>query len=74
MSVLVPYTVEQDETGVWCASADLGPEYGVVLTDGPTSTAALSSLTEGIRLVFEDEGGAPNWLMRSDVLAIPDVA
>jgi len=74
MSVLVPYTMEQDETGTWCASADLGPDYGVVLTDGPTPEVALNSLTEGIRLVFNDEGGAPAWLMRGDVLAIPDVA
>jgi hypothetical protein len=74
MSVLVPYTLEQDESGTWCARADLGAEYGVVLTDGETPEAALDSLAAGVQLVFRDEGGAPAWLMRGNALAIPDVA
>jgi hypothetical protein len=31
----VPYVVEQDEDGVWCASAQLRPGVGAV-GDGPT--------------------------------------
>ena len=27
-AVHIPYTVEQDEDGVWCAHAQLRPEFG----------------------------------------------
>src|SRR5438132_10921950 len=41
--VHVPYVVEQDEDGVWCASALLRPGVGAV-GDGPNAVAASSHL------------------------------
>ncbi|REE95862.1 hypothetical protein [Thermomonospora umbrina] len=71
--VLVPYTVDQDESGGWHARADLGP-YGVAYGEGSTRQEAITDLQAGVALVFEDEGAAPRWLPRADVLAIPEVA
>lgn len=53
--VLVPYSVEQDETGAWCARADLG-QFGVAYGEGDTPQRAFNDLENGVALVFEDEG------------------
>jgi hypothetical protein len=45
--VHVPYTVEQDEDGVWCAHAQLRPGVGAN-GDGPTREAAIADLREAL--------------------------
>jgi predicted RNase H-like HicB family nuclease len=46
-TVHVPYRLEQDEDGVWCASAQLRPGVGAV-GDGATREAALDDLREAL--------------------------
>ena len=41
----VPYTLEQDEDGVWCASAQLRPGAGAV-GDGATADEAIADLRD----------------------------
>lgn len=45
--VHVPYTIEQDEDGVWCARAQLRPGVGAN-GDGPTREAAIADLREAL--------------------------
>ena len=45
--VHVPYTIEQDEDGVWCAHAQLRPDAGAN-GDGPTREAAIADLREAL--------------------------
>ncbi|HUY50306.1 MAG TPA: hypothetical protein VMV92_32140 [Streptosporangiaceae bacterium] len=56
--VHVPYAVEQDEDGVWCASAQLRPGVGAV-GDGPTQEAAVADLREALEVLL-DEVGPPD--------------
>jgi hypothetical protein len=56
--VHVPYAVEQDEDGVWCASAQLRPGVGAV-GDGPTQEAAIADLRTALEALI-------------DVVGIPD--
>jgi predicted RNase H-like HicB family nuclease len=58
--VHVPYVVEQDEDGVWCASAQLRPGVGAV-GDGPTQEAAIAHLREALEVLL-DEVGPPDGL------------
>jgi hypothetical protein len=44
-TVHVPYTLEQDEDGVWCASAQLRPGVGAV-GDGETREALQALIAE----------------------------
>jgi predicted RNase H-like HicB family nuclease len=53
----LPYTLEQDEDGVWCASAQLRPGVGAV-GDGATPEEALADLRGAAALLIE-EVGAP---------------
>jgi predicted RNase H-like HicB family nuclease len=53
--VHVPYTVEQDEDGVWCASALLRPGVGAV-GDGATQEEAIADLRAGLELLIEEVG------------------
>ena len=55
--VHVPYTVEQDEDGVRCASAQLRPGVGAV-GDGATPEEAIADLREALAVLIE-EVGAP---------------
>lgn len=55
--VHVPYTIEQDEDGVWCASAQLRPGIGAV-GDGVTEEAALADLRGALAALIA-EAGAP---------------
>jgi predicted RNase H-like HicB family nuclease len=51
----VPYVVEQDEDGVWCASALLRPGVGAV-GDGATQEEAIADLRAGLELLIEEVG------------------
>jgi predicted RNase H-like HicB family nuclease len=46
-AVHVPYTVEQDEDGVWCAHAQLRPGVGAN-GQGDTPEAAVADLREAL--------------------------
>lgn len=58
--VHVPYTVEQDEGGVWCANGLLRPGVGAN-GEGETAEAAVEDLSEALICVVE-EFGAPDEL------------
>ena len=54
-TVHVPYNLEQDEDGVWCASAQLRPGVGAV-GDGTTREAALDDLREALQALVGEVG------------------
>jgi predicted RNase H-like HicB family nuclease len=54
-TVHVPYTLEQDEDGVWCAAAQLRPGVGAV-GDGATREAALDDLREAVQALIAEVG------------------
>ena len=54
-TVHVPYTLEQDEDGVWCASAQLRLGVGAV-GDGETREAALDDLREALQALIAEVG------------------
>jgi predicted RNase H-like HicB family nuclease len=56
----VPYVVEQDEDGAWCAAAQLGPGVGAA-GDGLTREAAIGELRAALELLIT-EVGAPDEL------------
>lgn len=66
--VHVPYTVSQDETGMWCASAELRPGVGAV-GDGATAEEAVADLRESLSVLLA-EVGPPDEL----TLTLDDVA
>lgn len=47
--------IEQDEDGVWCASAQLRPGVGAV-GDGPTPEAAIADLREALKVLLVEVG------------------
>jgi predicted RNase H-like HicB family nuclease len=51
----VPYIVEQDEDGVWCASAQLRPGVAA-FGDGSTQEAAIADLRTAVELLLEEVG------------------
>jgi predicted RNase H-like HicB family nuclease len=53
--VHVPYTVEQDEDGVWCASALIRPGAGAV-GDGVTPEEAVSDLRDALAALIAEIG------------------
>jgi predicted RNase H-like HicB family nuclease len=53
--VHVPYVVEQDEDGIWCASAQLRPGVAA-FGDGQTRDEALDDLRAGLELLIEEVG------------------
>jgi predicted RNase H-like HicB family nuclease len=53
--VHVPYTLDQDEDGVWCASAFIRPGVGAV-GDGATPEEALADLREGLAALIAEIG------------------
>src|SRR5215469_15740191 len=69
MTVLVPMTIEQDEDGWWCAHAQLGLNVGAN-GQGRTRKEALDDLREAVLASFEADGGVPEWLVRSNLLAV----
>jgi predicted RNase H-like HicB family nuclease len=62
----LPYTMEQDEDGVWCASAQLRPGVGAV-GDGATQEEALADLREALALLIEEVGAPPELTLTLDV-------
>ena len=54
-TVHLPYTLEQDEDGVWCAAAQLRPGVGAV-GDGETPEAALDDLREALQALLAEVG------------------
>ena len=60
-AVHVPYTVEQDEDGVWCAHAQLRPGVGAN-GEGDTLDAAVADLHEAL------EGSLPVTILLGQVL------
>jgi len=59
-SVHVPYTVEQDEGGVWCAHAQLRPGVGAN-GEGQTAEAAIADLRDAL-IALVEEFGVPDEL------------
>ena len=59
-AVHIPYTVEQDEDGVWCADAQLRPGVGAN-GEGHTREAAVADLREALEGLIA-EFGAPQEL------------
>jgi predicted RNase H-like HicB family nuclease len=53
--VHVPYAVEHDEDGVWCASAQLRPGVAA-FGDGPTREEAVADLRAGLELLIGEVG------------------
>jgi len=53
--VHVPYTLDQDEDGVWCASALIRPGVGAA-GDGATLEEALDDLREGLAALIAEIG------------------
>lgn len=62
-TVHVPYTLEQDEDGIWCAHAWLGSSGGAN-GNGSTSEAAVADLREAVEMVI-NEDGVPEQLART---------
>jgi hypothetical protein len=62
-TVHVPYTLEQDEDGIWCAHAWLGASGGAN-GNGPTADDAVADLREAVQMVI-DEDGVPEQLART---------
>ena len=54
-TVHVPYTIEPDEDGVWCAAAQLRPGVGAV-GDGATREAALDDLRDALQALIAEVG------------------
>jgi predicted RNase H-like HicB family nuclease len=51
----VPYTIEQDEDGIWCAAAALTPD-AFANGQGATREAAIEDLKAAIELLAESVG------------------
>lgn len=64
--VHVPYTLDQDEDGVWCASAQLRPGVGAV-GDGATPEEAIADLREALMVLIEEVGAPPELTLTLDV-------
>jgi predicted RNase H-like HicB family nuclease len=53
--VHVPYDIEQDEDGVWCAHAQLRPQVGAH-GEGETPDAAVADLKEALSGLIAEFG------------------
>lgn len=62
----VPYSLEQDEDGVWCASAQLRPGVGAV-GDGATPEEAVADLRDALTALIEEVGAPPELTLTLDV-------
>jgi predicted RNase H-like HicB family nuclease len=64
--VHVPYTVEQDEDGVWCAHAQLRPRVGAN-GEGATREEALADLREALTGLIAEFGVPEEMTLSLDV-------
>jgi hypothetical protein len=64
--VHVPYGAEQDEDGVWCASAQLRPGVGAV-GDGPSAEAAVAGLRGALETLLAEVGPPDEMTLALDV-------
>ena len=64
--VHVPYAVEQDEDGCWCASAQLKPGVAA-FGEGPTREDAITDLRSGLVLLIEEVGIPDELILTLDV-------
>jgi predicted RNase H-like HicB family nuclease len=64
--VHVPYSVEQDEDGVWCAHAQLRPRVGAH-GEGDTPEAAIADLREALTGLIEEFGVPDELTLTLDV-------
>ena len=55
-TVHVPYTLEQDEDGIWCAHGWLGSSGGAN-GNGATPEEAVADLREAVQMVIDEDGG-----------------
>lgn len=65
-SVHVPYTVQQDEDGVWCAHAQLRPGVGAH-GEGDTMEAAIDDLREALTGLIAEFGVPDELVLTVDV-------
>lgn len=64
-AVHIPYTVGQDEDGVWCAHAYVG-RVGCN-GSGDTRQVALADLRDAVVMVLEDDGAPEEFTIMVDV-------
>jgi predicted RNase H-like HicB family nuclease len=64
--VHVPYVVEHDEDGVWCASAQLRPGAGAV-GDGMSAEAAVADLRGALEALLAEVGPPEELTLTLDV-------
>jgi predicted RNase H-like HicB family nuclease len=64
--VHVPYTVEQDEDGVWCAHAQLRPHVGAN-GEGTTREEAIADLREALTGLVAEFGVPEEMTLTLDV-------
>jgi len=62
----VPYMLEQDEDGIWCAAAQLRPGVGAV-GDGATAEEAIADLRNALTVLIEEVGVPPELTLTLDV-------
>ena len=65
-TVHMPYTVEQDEDGVWCAHAQLRPGVGAN-GEGSSPEAAIADLREALLGLIEEFGPPDELTLTLDV-------
>lgn len=65
-AVHVPYTVEQDEDGIWCAHAQLRPGVGAN-GEGDTPEAAVADLREALEGLIAEFGPPDELTLMVDV-------
>lgn len=53
--VHVPYSLSQDEDGVWCAAAQLAPGVGAV-GDGDSPESAVDDLRDALTVLLAETG------------------
>jgi predicted RNase H-like HicB family nuclease len=64
--VHVPYTIDQDEDGVWCAHAQLRPRVGAH-GEGETPEAAVADLSQALSGLIAEFGVPQELTLTLDV-------
>lgn len=66
-AVHLPYTVQQDEDGVWCAHAQLRPGVGAH-GEGKSSEAAIADLREALIGLIAEFGVPDELTLMAEIL------